>query len=211
MLKHLPKLALLASVPLLATGCGALEGQDDAGRGMEAMMKVLGTGAPAALTAAMDDGRPDSFRAFGLELTGDVAIDVDVPCPDGGKMKLDGSASFDTDLGNLDGWDAFGSLALEFDLDVKFRRCKVDGVKIGGEMTYALDIGVDSSTGSASLAWSYVGDLRFRGDIKGRCEIDMSASASTGDAFGDLEVRAYSGTMCGLSAEEVSEFADLSL
>jgi len=52
--------------------------------------------------------------------------------------------------------------------------------------------------------------VNFRGDIKGSCEVDMSASASSGDAFGSLEVRAYGGTICGFQAEEVSGYADLS-
>ncbi|MCA9649152.1 MAG: hypothetical protein H6712_02350 [Myxococcales bacterium] len=206
---RLPKLALLASLPLLAAGCSPLEGQDDAGRGMEAMMKVLGAGTPAALTAAKDQ-RPDDFRAFGLDIMGSVSVDADVDCPDGGKMKLEGSATLDTDLGNLDGWDAFATFAMEFDLSVDFRRCKVDGVKINGDLDYSLDIDADSTTGSATLDWAYTGEVRFSGEVKGSCEVDMHASASTGNAFSDLEVRAYAGTMCGFEAGEVAGYADLS-
>lgn len=208
MIRRMPKLVLLATLPLLGLGCGAVDGQEDAGRGMRAMMKVLGVGAPgAASLMAADDGRPNDFRAF--DVGGKVRIDADVPCPEGGKIKLDGSASLDSSLGTVEGWDAFASLALEFDLGVKFRRCKVDGVKLGGNLDYALTFDVDSAAGTATLDWSYVGDVTFRGEIEGRCEIDMHASASSGDAFSNLDLRAYAGTMCGFDAEEVSAFAEL--
>lgn len=208
---HRFSLLALVSLPLLASGCSPLEGEDSAGRGMEALMKVLRVGTPAALAAAQDDGRPDDFRAFGLNITGSLDIDAKVDCPDGGKMKLDGRATLNSELGNLDGWDAFANLAIEFDLAVDFRRCKVDGVKINGDMAYALDIDADSTTASAELEWSYVGDVRFSGKAEGTCSVDMSASASTGTAFRDLEVRAYVGTMCGFEAGEISGFADLSV
>lgn len=202
-----PTLVLLATLPLLALGCGAVEGQEDAGRGMRAMMKMLGVGAPAAALMATTHDRPADFRAFGLD--GSVRVDATLDCPDGGKMKLDGAVSLDSEVGNLEGWDAYASLALEFELGVDFRRCKVDGVKLGGELDYSLSVAADSTTGTASLEWRYTGDVTFRGDIEGRCEIDMSASASTGDAFSNLDVRAYTGSMCGFEAEEVSLYAEL--
>ncbi|MCH9683911.1 MAG: hypothetical protein K0V04_20935 [Deltaproteobacteria bacterium] len=198
----------LCSLPLLAAGCGALDGQEDAGRGMTALTRVLGVATPAALTAANND-RPDSFRQLGgIDFDPNLSIDTDVDCPDGGKLKLEGNAQLNTDLGDLDGWSGFGSLALEFDLDVKLRRCKVDGVKMRGDLHYSLAIDVDGTEGSASLEWGYSGDVTFRGDVKGRCEIDMFASASTGAAFSDIEVRAWAGSMCGLDAEDVSDFAE---
>lgn len=224
MTARLASLALLAPLPLLLVGCADLEGQQDAGRGMQAIMKMLGTGNPAALAAEPDDGRPTSFRAdarrveldhlnadplLGVGLDGSLRIDIDVPCPDGGKMKLDGTTSLVGDLDQLEDWSAYGSLAVEFDMDVKFRRCKIDGIKLGGELHYALDMDVDTAAGTASLQWSYTGDVRFKGDVEGRCEIDMVASASTGDAFTSFEVRAFAGTMCGLDAEEVSLHAEL--
>jgi hypothetical protein len=176
---------------------------------MRAMMKVLGVGAPGAALTAADDGRPDDFRAFGLDVGGSIRIDADVPCPDGGKIKLDGSASLNSEIGNLDGWDAYASLAVEFDLGVTFRRCKVDGVKLGGDLDYALTFDVDTAAGAASLEWSYTGEVTFRGDIEGKCTIDMHASASSGDAFSSLAARGYAGTMCGFDAEEVSAMAEL--
>ena len=210
MTHRMPKLVLLATLPLLGLGCSAVEGEENAGRGMRAMMKMLGVGAPgAASLMAATDGRPDDFRAFGLDVGGSVHIDADIPCPDGGKMRLDGSATLDSQLGTVEGWDAYASLAIEFDLGVKFRRCKVDGVKLGGELDYALTFDVDSTAGTASLEWSYTGDVTFRGEVEGRCEIDMHASAQSGDAFSNLDVRAYAGTMCGFDAEEVSAFAEL--
>jgi len=209
MTHRLPKLVLLTTLPLLGLGCGSVEGEQNAGQGMRAMMKVLGVGAPGAALMAATDGRPDDFRAFGLDAGGSLRIDVDIPCPSGGKVKLDGSASLNTELGNLEGWDAYASLALEFDLGVKFRRCKVDGVKLGGHLDYALTVNADSSAGTASLDWSYTGDVTFRGDVEGHCEVDMHASAGTGDAFSNLDVRAYAGTMCGFDAEEVSAYAEL--
>lgn len=222
MQSRLPSLALLATLPLLGVGCSALEGQEEAGRGMKAMMGLLGAGVPAALEAAAHDGRPSAvtFRAdarraeldhldpaFGLD--GSVNLDADVPCPGGGKMKLDGSVALTSEVGDLESWSAYASAALEFDLDVKFRRCKIDGIKLGGELTYALDMSVDSTAGEASVAWSYTGEVTFRGEIEGTCTIDMVASADSGDAFSNLEVRAYSGTMCGLDADEVSLYAEL--
>ena len=211
MTHRMPKLVLLATLPFLGLGCSDVEGEENAGRGMRAMMKLLGTGAPggaASLTAA-DDGRPSDFRAFGVDLDGSLRIDANVPCPEGGKMKLEGSASLNSDIGTVEGWDAYANLALEFDLGVKFRRCKIDGVKLGGNLDYSLTMDVDSTAGTASLDWSYTGDVTFRGDVEGRCEIDMHASASSGDAFSNLDVRAYAGTMCGFDAEEVSAFAEL--
>jgi hypothetical protein len=209
MTHRLPKLALLATLPLLGLGCSPLEGQQDAGRGMQAMMKLLGTGAPGAALMAAQSDRPNDFRAFGLDLDAGVRIDVDVPCPEGGKMKLDGSASLNTDLGSVEGWSTYASVALEFELGVKFRRCKIDGIKLGGELDYSLSMDVDTTAGAASLEWSYTGEVTFRGDIEGTCEIDMHASANSGDAFSDLQVRAYAGSMCGLDAEEVSAYAEL--
>lgn len=206
MTHRLPTLALLA-LPLL--GCSPLEGQEDAGRGMQAMMKLLGTGAPGAALMAAQSDRPNDFRALGLDLDAGIRIDVDVPCPNGGKMKLDGSASLNTDLGTVEGWSTYASVALEFDLGVKFRRCKIDGIKLGGELDYSLSMDVDTTAGAASLEWSYTGEVTFRGDIEGTCEVDMHASANSGDAFSDLQVRAYAGSMCGLDAEEVSAYAEL--
>jgi hypothetical protein len=208
MTHRLPKLVLLASLPLVGLGCSPVEGQEDAGRGMRSMLKLLGVGAPAALASASED-RPNDFRAFGFDGGASIRIDANIDCPEGGKMKLEGSASVATELGNLDGWDAYGSVGLEFDLGVKFRRCKIDGIKLGGELDYALAIDADSRTGTASLDWSYTGDITFRGAVEGRCEIDMHATASSGDAFSNLELRGYAGTMCGLDAEEVSAYAEL--
>ena len=209
MTHRLPTLVLLATLPLLGLGCGAVDGEENAGRGMRAMMKLLGVGAPGAALMAADPQRPADFRAFGLDASGNLEIHADVPCPDGGKMKLDGSASLDSDLGTVEGWDAYATLAIEFDLGVKFRRCKIDGVKLGGDLDYALTFDVDSATGTAALDWSYTGDVTFRGDVEGRCEIDMHASGSSGDAFSNLDVRAFAGTMCGFDAEEIATFAEL--
>jgi hypothetical protein len=209
MIHRLPKLVLLASLPLLGLGCAPVEGQEDAGRGMRTMLKLLGVGAPGAALASAAEQRPNDFRAFGLDAGASLRIDADIDCPEGGKMKLDGSASLDAELGNLDGWDAYASLALEFDLGVDFRRCKVDGIKLGGDIDYALSIDVDTQSGAASLDWSYTGDITFRGELEGRCEIDMHSTASSGDAFSNLELRGYAGTMCGFDAEEVSAYAEL--
>jgi hypothetical protein len=210
MIHRLPKLVLLATLPFLGLGCSAVDGEENAGRGMRAMMKLLGVGAPGAvMLAAEQQQRPDDFRAFGLDASGNIEIHADVPCPGGGKMKLDGSASLDTDLGTVEGWDAYATVAVEFDLGVKFRRCKVDGVKLGGNLDYALTFDVDSAAGTAALDWSYTGDVTFRGDVEGHCEIDMHASANSGDAFSSLEVRAFAGTMCGFDAEEIASFAEL--
>lgn len=207
---RLAPLALLTALPLL--GCGALEGQNDAERGMQTVMGLLGTGVPAGLQAAVDDGRPTSFTFRGanidpalLDVMGHLSLDFDLPCPSGGKIKLDGEASLVSEIGDLEGWDTYASLAIEFDLDAKFRRCKIDGIKIGGDLHYALDMAVDTDVGGATLEWSYIGDITFRGDIEGRCEIDIVSSAQSGDAFSDLDVRAYTGTMCGFDvAEELS-------
>lgn len=207
MTHRLPKLVLLASLPLVSLGCGAVEGEENAGRGMRAMMKLLGVGAPGPAMMAVDQQRPDDFRAFGLEASG--SVDAKVPCPSSGNMKLDGSASLDSTLGTVEGWDAYASLAVAFDLGVKFRRCKIDGVKLGGNLDYSLDFDVDSAAGTAALEWSYTGDVTFRGDVEGHCEIDMHASAQSGDAFSNLDVRAYAGTMCGFDAEEIATFAEL--
>jgi hypothetical protein len=209
MTHRMPKLALLVTLPLLGLGCSAVEGEENAGRGMRSMMKLLGAGAPAAALEAATAGRPNDFRAFGLDGSASINVDVDIPCPSGGKMKLDGSLSLDSQLGTVEGWDAYADVAVEFDLGVKFRRCKVDGVKLGGELDYSLTFDVDTTAGTASLDWSYVGDVTFRGDVEGRCTIDMHASASSGDAFSNLDVRAYAGSMCGFDAEEVSVYAEL--
>lgn len=209
MTHRMTKLVLLASLPLLGLGCAPVEGQEDAGRGMRSMLELLGVGAPGAALAAATDDRPDDFRAFGLDGSASLRIDADVPCPEGGKMKLEGAASLAADLGNLDGWDAYASLGLEFDLGVGFRRCKIDGIKLSGDVDYSLSIDVDTQAGAASLDWSYTGDVTFRGEVEGRCEIDMHATANSGDAFSNLEVRGYAGTMCGFDAEEVSAYAEL--
>ena len=107
MVHRMPKLVLVAALPLLGLGCSAVEGEENAGRGMRAMMRMLGVGAPGAALVAAEDGRPTDFRAFGVDIDGGIRIDANVPCPDGGKMKLEGQASLESELGTVEGWETY--------------------------------------------------------------------------------------------------------
>lgn len=115
-------------------------------------------------------------------------------CPEGGSMKW----KYDTNLGlgDLDGFDG-SSTNITYDYTVIFKGCQADGVKINGDLVYT--IAVQTGDSSASTVWSYKGDLRYAGDIKGSCAIDMEGRASASASGASVE---YKGSICGNDAYE---------
>lgn len=169
----------LALAAVMIVGCGSSEplGEGDAKVAWDATQKALSGGGstPGALESSTS---------------------ADYDCPDGGSMKwdLNINTSYGDGLGNI---DPTGTGSTDLDYTVTFKRCKADGVKISGSLTYI--ISAQTGGGAASTSWSYKGDLTYRGDVNGSCAIDMEGSASASTAGASVT---YSGTICGNDAGE---------
>lgn len=210
----------LAALPLvtLAAGCdpAALDDVGSASRGMEAMMGALGLGGAQFREGEIPDlpDLPDTGDAGEVDLDHEVVIDVDVACPGGGSMAIDGRSRIETQTGDLDDYDqAWGSTNADFTLDIVFDACDVEGVVMDGDLRYEQQLDVDASTETVSFAyqWTYLGLVELSGVVEGACEVDMGASLTADDGELDLDLNAadYSGTMCGFDAAEVAVDADL--
>lgn len=194
---HTP-IALIA-ITQLGLGC-AVEGEAEAGRAMQAMLTILGPKNTAATEIV-----PPGLHIFGLP-----AITTTIPCPDGGEVTLDGLAwPGRTSLLYVEGWEAYEDLAVDFSVEAKFRRCKIDELKLRGKLRYSLTVEVDEISGGVLLDWHYSGSLKIRGEVQGKCEIDMHSKGTSPGAFDDIEAREHTDTMCGYDAEAIAEYAAL--
>lgn len=213
------RISLAAALPLvtLAAGCdpAAIESVGSARHGMEAMMGALGLAGSQFRDGDLPDlpDLPDGGDAGDVDLDHELTIDVDVPCPGGGSMSIEGHSRIETQTGDLDDYDqAWGGTNAEFALDVIFDACELDGVVMNGDLRYEQQLEVDASTESLSIdyAWTYRGLVELGGLAEGSCEVDMGAAfTADGDELElDLGERDYSGTMCGFEAAEVAAEAD---
>lgn len=92
-------------------------------------------------------------------------------CPREGTISVRGNYFVDA----ADG--AFAGL----DYEVEFSRCTIDSLRIDGLLDYAIELGDDGMTST------HVGELVWRGEVEGRCPIDMRDNP-------------YSGTLCDFDA-----------
>lgn len=170
------KRGLIAITALGFIGCSAGDelGEEDAQVAWEATQQALNGGTSS--------GGPNAL----------LGTKFDHECQDGGK------AIFEYNVGgtSLTGIDIDASAtSTSVDYDVKFKRCKVDGVTTTGDLTFSIK--TSTSADGASTEWVYSGDLTYKGDLKGTCLIDMTGKASATSAGAGLE---YSGSICGNDA-----------
>jgi hypothetical protein len=150
--------------------------EEDSQQGFAAANAVLSQGGASAQSSAAN---------------GAVAIDFSFNCLEGG------TANF---VGSLDDTQTGTTTDATFTYVVTFNNCVSQGVTLGGDVTYKLDI--SASDTSSTLEYSYVGDLSFSGDINGDCSLDMYSriTTSTGASGGGSANFEYRGNMCGNDA-----------
>lgn len=169
--------AVLVSTSFLGA-CGDAEelSEDESARGWEATSSTL----VAANEMAKASGGGPEEESLGL------AYALKYPCPGGGTAAFSGQLALDTFYG-------------DFDWDVDYDACEVDGVVIDGTLRFSLE--AERMIGEFSLLYTYRGDLTYSGDVVGTCVVDM-----TGGAMATREVNmrsldiGYSGTICGHDA-----------
>ena len=118
---------------------------------------------------------------------------IDVSCPEGGTVAIDGSASDE-----------------RFDLTVSFDGCRTQDVQIDGELSYAGEASTEAGNESASsrLEFQYVGELSFSGAVDLTCTIDVSGKTSTSIDGTNVQAEAeLHGSICGHDAEAVASFS----
>lgn len=174
--------ALFASTLLVACG-GDVESPEDARAGWAKTSAALASGGAAAQGGAGGAAAEDdtSFRAGGV----DIAVNVDAPCQDGGSIAISGTYNVNTDAG----------AQVEFAYDTEFKKCKVDGLRIDGDLAY--DLSVVTTDTSSSVVYAYQGEIKWSGEIKGSCVIDMTGSVMTSTGSASVE---YKGSVCGYDA-----------
>lgn len=120
------------------------------------------------------------------------ALSVSEPCDGGGSVKWKFNLTDNFGLGAYD--DSFN---LEYHL--KFKNCQTDDVKISGRLTYTIS---SKTTGTTTrMEWGYNGNLRFRGEVNGSCDVSMVGTMETSETSGSLT---YSGSFCGNDAGSMS-------
>lgn len=168
---------LLMSMPFLGA-CGDTEelSEEDTAQAWEATNSTLMT---ANEMAKASGGGPED-ESLGLAYT------MKVPCLDGGSASFAGHLALDTFYG-------------DFDWDVDYDACEVDGVVIDGNLQFTLD--AERQIGEFNLIYTYRGELTYSGDVVGTCVVDMAGGAS---AMREVNMRSldigYSGTVCGHDA-----------
>jgi hypothetical protein len=183
---------LLASTfSVLGTGCGPVDEREDAGLGLRAMLAAVGPVDISPLGQPWADPNARERPVAALVEGGEE-----------GEMHLSGSRAGHPELDQLYNVN-------EFDLHVEFRRCAFEGIVLGGAIDYGLTMEAGPSNDEPSLEWSYVGEIKLRGDARGRCEVDLVATGAHTDAFAHADARTFMGTMCGFDVEDVEAFADL--
>ena len=158
-----------------------------------------------ACNGSADDGDADSaaqgWRAASAAMqqaAGDFEAEVepgdtdrlDVSCPEGGTVAIDGSASNE-----------------RFDLTISFDSCRTQDVRIDGELSYTGQESFESGNESASsrFEFEYVGELSFSGAVDLTCTIDVSGKTSTSIDGTNVKAEAeLRGSICGHDAEAVA-------
>ena len=163
------RLGLPLSLLCLSLGCSTGADDGDAESAAEGWR---------AASAAMQQAAAD----FDAEVEPGDTDRIDVSCPEGGTIILDGGS---TDEG--------------FDFTISFDACGTQGVRIEGELSYT------GQATASSLEFEYVGELSFSGAVDLTCTIDMSGKTSTTiegmNVSAEAELR---GSICGQQAEAVA-------
>lgn len=142
-------------------------------------------------TAHLIDMADGSLREQHMvsEAAGDqVSVDQVIACPEGGEMRFDG----DYMVYRLD--DAESGTHYEvvgYHANIAFDACVADSLRIDGALAVVREPLIDDVTGGfIDLTTDFVGDLEWRGEVRGHCSIDMSVDSQSGS--GDLcEYDAY--------------------
>ncbi len=149
--------------------------EEDSQQGFAAANAVLAQGGASAQSSAAN---------------GVIAIDFSFNCLEGG------TANF---VGTLDDAQTGSNAEASFTYVVTFNDCVSQGLTLGGEVTYKLDLAATDT--SSTLEYSYVGDLSFSGDVSGDCSLDMySKITTTTDGTGGSATFEYRGNLCGNDA-----------
>lgn len=117
---------------------------------------------------------------------------IELTCPEGGTIAIDGSVSDET-----------------FDFTISFDACRTQDVRIDGELSYAGEASAQAGNESASsrLEFQYVGELSFSGAVDLTCTIDVSGKTSTSVDGTNVQAEAeLHGSICGQDAKAVASF-----
>ena len=170
------RLVLLSSLCCLSLACASTkEGDaDSAAQGWRAASAAM-QGAAGDFHAEVEPGDTDR---------------IEVGCPGGGTLVLDGAAS-----------DA------SFDFTIAFDACTSQDIRIDGELSYSGEN--RSETGDESLSsafeFEYVGELSFSGAVDLSCTIDVSGKTSTSIEGTNVQSEAeLRGSICGHDAQAVA-------
>ncbi len=115
---------------------------------------------------------------FAAEIDDGDDGDVSVSCPEGGTVRVSGTASQD---------------GLDFTMTLE--GCRSQGVVIDGELSL-----VGEATASGSR-FQYIGELTFSGAVDMACAVDLSTKTSTSiDGMTVSAEAEVSGSICGYDA-----------
>lgn len=165
---------LSASLMMLAAcdSAEAVDSEEDAVKGWAATQSALETGSAGTYQTAVD-------------------IDTSADCLNGGTAHFKGTVDTTIDLEN----PAAGN-STNLDYTTTFNGCTTQGVTIDGTLDYTL-MTMTSGEGSASVHYTYAGEVTWSGDVSGSCVIDMSADVVTDTTGASVS---YKGSVCGFDA-----------
>jgi hypothetical protein len=171
-------LALLTVASLVLSGCGFNSiTENEASEGW----RVAGAPLGEAQQNLQEELESDSGMGFP---TGETTVSVD--CDEGGALELTADISFEG-----------GAPSVEMTAD--YNDCEDQQVTVNGALDLTFPDGFpmgDSSEGETTRI-RYVGELDFRGDVDGPCEIDMTSESSGGSR------PTYSGQLCEYDASDI--------
>lgn len=141
-----------------------------------------------AASAAMQQAAGD----FEAEVEPGDTDRIDVTCPGGGTIAIDGSVSDEA-----------------FDFTISFEGCRTQDVRIDGELSYAGEASTQAGNDSATsrLDFQYAGELSFTGAVDLTCTIDVSGKTSTSVDGTNVQAEAeLHGSICGHDANAIASF-----
>lgn len=171
-------LALFALVSLASSGCGFNSiTENEASEGW----RVAGTPLGEAQEKLQEEFESDSGMGFS---TGETTVSVD--CNEGGALDLTADVSFEG-----------GAPTVAMTAD--YNGCEDLQVTVDGELDLTFPDGfpMGGSGEGETTKIRYVGELDFRGDVDGPCEIDMISESSGGSR------PTYTGQLCGYDASDI--------
>jgi len=161
---------ILVFSAILASGCGLSEEQAEEAWLITAAVLAEGQ---AALSGSQRAGQG------GQDGQGGDNTNHNHSCDEGGTATFDGEFALD-----------------EFYLTVNFDGCATQGLKIRGDMEFSG--GLETEGNSAEYSFDYLGDLEYKGDIKGDCHIDLHGAAGGGVEDNSVSAStSFSGEICG--------------